>query len=464
MAEERGGAWGGITRAWHRSCALRGAVYLLLAVIILGGVPWAYAYWRTERELAAELERIEQSGDPMTLAEMAPQPVPDDQNAAVLYQQVFRVDLRPDAEDRESVLAATGWSELVEVDYLTGAVSDDMVRPALEDPTVARALETLRRASQRPHCVFEIDWTRGSQIVFPHYMHEATRWLAARARLCTHDGEIDEALGWYRVILRMSEHAAAEPLLSSALFACSSQTIALGHARETLARGTPSPAAARSMIEYLRTVNRQRSFLHAMLGERAQAIDLIRETRQHPETVREILGSNSSGIQNVVLWLYMSRLGRPLLNAYAVAYLRELSREIEAVRTVADRRVLYRGVHPPEEELTPLSLVFIGATSRAAKISDAAAAELDLFEVVLALKIHRQQHGEYPVDLSQLQTAVDYDLPPDVFTGKPLHYRRHGDGFVVWSVGKDLDDDGGHGPREPGYDWDDCDVVWRCER
>ena len=40
-------------------------------------------------------------------------------------------------------------------------------------------------------------------------------------------------------------------------------------------------------------------------------------------------------------------------------------------------------------------------------------------------------------------------MPIDVYTGKPLQYRRHKDGVVVYSVGPDETDNGGKFHLEP---------------
>ncbi|HLJ57486.1 MAG TPA: hypothetical protein VKT77_20780 [Chthonomonadaceae bacterium] len=39
--------------------------------------------------------------------------------------------------------------------------------------------------------------------------------------------------------------------------------------------------------------------------------------------------------------------------------------------------------------------------------------------------------------------------PHDPFTSQPLHYRRDGQGFVLYSVGQDLKDDGGNDTPPP---------------
>jgi hypothetical protein len=100
----------------------------------------------------------------------------------------------------------------------------------------------------------------------------------------------------------------------------------------------------------------------------------------------------------------------------------------------------------------------------AADKRDVGIARADLFEIALAAEIHRAEHGEWPESLSALQTTLSHDLPEDPFAQAPYHYRREQRGYVLWSLGRDLDDDGGHGPRDPGYSHDNCDIVWRVAR
>jgi hypothetical protein len=46
-------------------------------------------------------------------------------------------------------------------------------------------------------------------------------------------------------------------------------------------------------------------------------------------------------------------------------------------------------------------------------------------------------------------------MPVDPFTGKAYRYKPVADGFLLYSVGGDLEDDGGkHG-------WPEADWVWR---
>jgi len=51
-------------------------------------------------------------------------------------------------------------------------------------------------------------------------------------------------------------------------------------------------------------------------------------------------------------------------------------------------------------------------------------------------------------------------LPTDPFSGKPFVYRREGAGFLIYSWGPNLKDDGG----KVGKTQDEGDIVMRCGR
>lgn len=70
------------------------------------------------------------------------------------------------------------------------------------------------------------------------------------------------------------------------------------------------------------------------------------------------------------------------------------------------------------------------------------------FRTGLACRIHKGRTGQYPESLEALVPALLNDVPIDPFTGRPLVYRREGEGFIVYSLGSNLKDDGGRGTWE----------------
>jgi len=83
-----------------------------------------------------------------------------------------------------------------------------------------------------------------------------------------------------------------------------------------------------------------------------------------------------------------------------------------------------------------------------------------LTQVALALAVHKAERGAYPASLAVLAPGILKAVPADRYSGKPLHYRREGGGYVLYSVGPDLDDDGG---REAWKANEGSDIVVRVE-
>lgn len=62
----------------------------------------------------------------------------------------------------------------------------------------------------------------------------------------------------------------------------------------------------------------------------------------------------------------------------------------------------------------------------------------------LAIRCYRLERGELPGTLADLVPEYLPAVPEDPFSGESLIYRRIGDGHVLYSVGEDGLDDGGH--------------------
>lgn len=77
------------------------------------------------------------------------------------------------------------------------------------------------------------------------------------------------------------------------------------------------------------------------------------------------------------------------------------------------------------------------------ELHDAARADLELTLVAVALAAYRAERGRYPAALAELTPEYLKQLPRDLFVERPLRYRREAAGYVLYSVGRDMRDDGG---------------------
>jgi hypothetical protein len=70
-------------------------------------------------------------------------------------------------------------------------------------------------------------------------------------------------------------------------------------------------------------------------------------------------------------------------------------------------------------------------------------AHLVCAETALAVERFRLAHKHWPRTLTELCPALLPSVPLDPYTGAPLRYARRDDGVAIYSVGPDLEDDGG---------------------
>jgi len=74
----------------------------------------------------------------------------------------------------------------------------------------------------------------------------------------------------------------------------------------------------------------------------------------------------------------------------------------------------------------------------------------------------KDRHSIYPASLAELRAKLGWKLPEDPFSGKDFIYKRQGKGFILYSIGQNLKDDGGIEPSK--NDRDKGDIVWRMDR
>jgi len=81
-------------------------------------------------------------------------------------------------------------------------------------------------------------------------------------------------------------------------------------------------------------------------------------------------------------------------------------------------------------------------------------ADVRMTRTGLALLEYRKRHGRWPEALDELDEVLI-----DPFTEEPLHYRPEGEGFLIYSVGEDQKDNGGHEQQRRQHT--DYDFIWR---
>jgi hypothetical protein len=71
--------------------------------------------------------------------------------------------------------------------------------------------------------------------------------------------------------------------------------------------------------------------------------------------------------------------------------------------------------------------------------------EMRLTWIALELSAYKADHGAYPQTLTELSPGYLREVPVDLFSEKPLNYSRQGGGYLLYSVGPNMADDGASG-------------------
>lgn len=102
-----------------------------------------------------------------------------------------------------------------------------------------------------------------------------------------------------------------------------------------------------------------------------------------------------------------------------------------------------------------LCALLLPATSVASRAEDRTYVGIELSKLSFALSAYRTEQGGYPNKLSELAAKYIDKIPRDRYSGEPLIYRRKSGGYLLYSVGPNLKDDGGFGPFNSGRDSQD---------
>jgi hypothetical protein len=417
-----------------------------LLLVILGSV---VANEIAGRALERELTAVRAQGQPLTLREAAPLEVPDAENAAVVYAEAFQQLARaepvalPSGQHRMSAEQEQALRDILSAgDKTPRAAATAAIRKLLAE--TEPALERSRVAAAMPRCRFPVNWEDGFGALLPHLpqINLLSRLLAAHAITAAEDGRAAEAVVDVASIVRMARHLSGEPTLVGQLI----QYACLGNAQHALERlmesASLTEAQSREFSEALAGLDVYGSFGRALQSERCLGLWGFDFARRDPGKLAQLTGPESEPVLLVIprLWL----VGKPLLKMDEVVYLRLMGREVALAG-------LRRRIAPDEWDearmrlpwYAVMSRFFVPALGRASDRRDITVARIGLAQWALVLHVYQQRTGHYPAAAEAAARSVGWALPQDPFSGGAFHYRRQGDGYLLYSFGANGRDDGG---------------------
>jgi hypothetical protein len=421
-----------LARRWAVPLVIAGAVTVVSLACI---TPDLIARW----QLSWERDAIRARGEPATLAELAPEMPDDDDNAAVLLTQAFKL------KDAASAAEPADWEEFLYVDG----------RPHRADAETAvklhaKAMAVARKALRRPRCVFDVDYTKGANVLPSHIMwlRGLARLFKAEAILHALDRDGPAAADSICQILALARTVEEEPLLISQITVRGVALIGMSALKDIEDMGVLGDAEHRLVIEQVASLDFEKAATQAQIGERVMMVDGWDNVPAPPA---------AAPAGNFITRWFASRGMKPSPGE-KLRIMRLMTEAVDASRLppwqalkiVDDRCIRAMVAHPAIElDTIPKVWVFIRFVRTMA--------DRDSAIIGLSCELFRSAKGRYPTSLDELAPELLKEVPPDPFTGKPFHYqlRDEGRAFIVYSVGDNLTDDGGIKKR-PAKD----DIAW----
>lgn len=482
MADEipRSRRWRRRVRPVWRATKWAAAVILLIAVVVIVWVNVAGEAAR--RDVLAEMEArglatqlpvppsrsnttgAESDGTRFALAALALSNLPDDQTQGV------------------PILSSS------EGPPRGAAVPHEMAkRLAMFAQDAAAFRRMLERVRQHDHFDYDLRWWEFGALSHLGELRRAARCIQVLALHEQAAGRPDEALALYEKMAHLNRSFEDESWLLMTLVRVSVSALLVEATEDALSRTTPDDEAIASLRAAIADgfasidLNRGIELEMAQLAHQLRDLDLymaeqVYIARSYAATVRKWRGwgygldAMAPAVAMPTGWEWLEdstgpHLMEPRVRVAEVVYLicpgywkRWIARRLHQTLNLYERFQKVRG--------DPRQVAVLGAKEidgerdpirglRAAlRMNVQWRTSMEVALTALAVERFRLAHDRWPDDLQEL----DRQVPIDGYAGAPLRYRRLDNAVVVYSVGKDGEDDGG---EQDGIVVRDADIAFR---
>lgn len=378
----------------------------LLVLFILGIVTWTVLNWVGSRNLEATLSTLRESSYATRLEELAPPPVPPDENAAPYYSAAFALFAKP------APRAAQRAFDQVTKAGLVGLSTDHEAELRAWLGRNRDAFELVARARTRPHCRFDRKY-EGYATRFPEIgnIPWLTGALAVHAQLLTKDGRPGEARDSVSDILRLADSIADEPSIICQMI----RLAVIGSALTTINRCVAGDTDAELLRQWSAMLPREGSLEGSM--ERPLRAELATMAESLPLSSYELWDWDGQRREENLGRLILTWLSNPIQRldgAQSLSLLRraaELSRKPYA-ESQSEHSALLEEVLEKSVLLHPITRLVLPGLSGLTKAQAYYQAQIAVTRSGLAWELEFMTKGRYPERVEVL----------DPFSGKPLSY------------------------------------------
>ncbi len=415
-------------------------------------------------------------------------PVPD--NARPHYEKAASLFVEPDEELREmSAFRSHSAHKFRGFAALSDSQREDLVGWVTANEPAWNHYE-MASCRSRFHCQWRYDRTLPSVpllmditmnpwLVRLRQVAEIGVW---KARLAAEEGHLDEAIDDCLVVARAGTHWQMSAVLIDQLVGVGLGGAARSELLRIVAKhGLPEGTLRDVQTGLISLYPEEVPFVN-FAGERLVVLDAVQHTftkggfggghmipGQFMGSVSDALelpeGRRTTIFKRVLLW--PMDVGLSMIHARrdkTVAKVHEVYDEIHGRSRLSPHQRRVRNIGGWQEIADSMSMYRYGLVSmllpsedRISELAFQLRADHEATLTVLALKRYYADRGAYPLDLERLVDAGYLrSIPMDPFSDGPLIYKRVGDEFLLYSVGRDFVDGGG----ERGVDDEGQPRIW----
>jgi len=412
-------------KMWHKIVALLLLVFVLFRVTSI-------------LKLKKQIENLRTKGYPVTLEELDLwYDIPDGaDNAADVYLDAFSSYVEWDSEARKA-LPIIGRAPLPARTQPLDDPNLQLVNKFLSDNE--KTLTLLQEAASIKHCRYPIEFSKESEPApWLKNLRNCTRLLYLNVLIQCENNNSEKAIESILTNLSLAKSSNV-PLLIHQLVRIAVKATAYNSIERLVNRIQLTEEQLIRLSEGIKTPGNDEGYKRALIGENCTGLFTF---RGH---VREV--SERSGTQGgLIIFLAFWRL-TGLNDRDAMKYIDIMQELMDAMELPANERLLvFNSIQNDvfnKKRGGVLARMIMPAFGRIMQIESRHLADLRATQTALAIERYRLAEGHLPESLDNLVPAFLEAVPIDPFDGQSLKYRKLETGFVVYSIGDDLTDEGG---------------------
>jgi len=420
--------------------------------------------------LKKAIEVAKKEGIRFEFKDIVPAEIPDEKNAAVVFQEVFTMLKRMGKEQKNLINESYGivFSKFEHTPE-SPEKKVNQARKLLFGDEFNKFFNLIDKAVSMPDCRFKINYEDGPGALSPHLskLREIARIYALKSYFLAEKQDVNSALKTIETIFSLGDCLLNEPFIISQLVRFSLYEVAVDSFQEIFytAGEKLSSKDLEKMIFLID--NKKLDITDPYVKDYILMIGWV---------FGNILpGPFKKGDIPIMCSLCVQITDTPYNKLYKTVFLPVLKMDAALTLKIiirakylvslpfysvsSDLKKLEQYIHDCAERYHSGAML-TGFSVEIPVIRSQYLARLSAMKILCGLEIYKRKYGDYPERLEQLIPEIFQQLPLDPFTGKNFIYRKHGGKIIIYSVGRNLKDDGGTYDLKKEKD----DIVWKNKK